>query len=53
MLDVAHQAVFGALAAWGFGVLFNFDRLSLDLVRRARRTGAGGADSRARQWLEP
>ena len=29
MLDVAHQAAFGALAAWGFGVLFNFDWRSL------------------------
>jgi len=25
MIDVAHQGAFGALAAWGFGVLFNFD----------------------------
>ncbi len=29
MFDVAHQAAFGALAAWGFGVLFNFDWRSL------------------------
>ena len=29
MLDVAHQGAFGAVAAWGFGVLFNFDRRSL------------------------
>ena len=28
-LDLAHQAAFGALAAWGFGVLFNFDWRSL------------------------
>ena len=29
MIDVVHQAAFGALAACGFGVLFNFDWLSL------------------------
>ena len=29
MIDVAHQAAFGALAACGFGVLFNFDWRSL------------------------
>ncbi len=29
MIDVGHQAAFGALPAWGFGVLFNFDRRSL------------------------
>ncbi len=29
MFDVAHQGAFGALAAWGFGVLFNFDWRSL------------------------
>ena len=29
MLDVAHQGAFGAIAAWGFGVLFNFDWRSL------------------------
>jgi uncharacterized membrane protein YjjB (DUF3815 family) len=29
MIDVGHQGAFGALAAWGFGVLFNFDRRSL------------------------
>ena len=29
LLDVAHQGAFGALAAWGFGVLFNFDGRSL------------------------
>ena len=29
MIAVAHQAAFGALAAWGFGVLFNFDWRSL------------------------
>ena len=29
LLTVAHQAAFGALAAWGFGVLFNFDWRSL------------------------
>ena len=29
MLDVAHQGAFGAVAAWGFGVLFNFDGRSL------------------------
>jgi len=29
MIDVGHQAAFGALAAWGFGVLFNFDWRSL------------------------
>ena len=29
VLDVAHQGAFGALAAWGFGVLFNFDWRSL------------------------
>ena len=29
MIDVAHQGAFGALAAWGFGVLFNFDWRSL------------------------
>jgi len=28
-VDVAHQAAFGAVAAWGFGVLFNFDRRGL------------------------
>ncbi len=29
IFDVGHQAAFGAVAAWGFGVLFNFDRRSL------------------------
>ena len=29
LIDVAHQAAFGGLAAWGFGVLFNFDGRSL------------------------
>ena len=29
LFDVVHQGVFGALAAWGFGVLFNFDWRSL------------------------
>lgn len=29
LLAVLHQAVFGALAAAGFGVLFNFGRISL------------------------
>jgi uncharacterized membrane protein YjjB (DUF3815 family) len=29
MIAVAHQGAFGALAAWGFGVLFNFDWRSL------------------------
>jgi len=29
VIAVAHQAAFGALAAWGFGVLFNFDWRSL------------------------
>jgi uncharacterized membrane protein YjjB (DUF3815 family) len=29
LLKVAHQAAFGAIAAWGFGVLFNFDRRGL------------------------
>ena len=28
-IAVAHQGAFGALAAWGFGVLFNFDWRSL------------------------
>ena len=29
LIAVAHQAAFGAIAAWGFGVLFNFDWRSL------------------------
>ena len=53
MIDVGHQAAFGALAAWGFGVLFNFDWRSLDLVRGAGRARACGADVRARRRMEP
>lgn len=29
VLHVAHQALFGAVAAWGFGILFNFGRRCL------------------------
>jgi len=29
VVNVLHQAAFGAIAAWGFGVLFNFDWRSL------------------------
>ena len=43
-LNLLHQAFFGAVAAAGFGVLFNFGPRSLIWCALGGRAGVGGAD---------
>ena len=53
MIDVAHQAAFGALAAWGFGVLFNFDWRSLIWCSALGALALAVQDIGARRRMEP